>query len=191
MSKWDNVADKVTFNLEISISDLIGSVPLDSKILDFGCGYGRISKQLNAVGYSKTVGVDTSKEMINRGRVDYPFLDLRHLESNQLPFADNEFDAVITCAVFTCIPCVETRKQILAELSRILKPNGIIYLAEFSSPKNIKFTSGQGVPMLHSSQKNLEELLTQFTVNSSRVVNVSTMSGDNSYACHIIARKII
>ena len=58
MSKWDSVADLVNFNLQISANDLMAAVPFEAKILDFGCGYGRITKQISELGYSEVVGID-------------------------------------------------------------------------------------------------------------------------------------
>lgn len=77
MSKWDEVAELVDFNLEISVSDLLTFLPLESTVLDFGCGYGRITHQISELGYNKIIGVDSSKEMISRGLNEYPTLDLR------------------------------------------------------------------------------------------------------------------
>lgn len=191
MSEWDSVADIVKFNLEISPNDFMAAVPLESKVLDFGCGYGRITKQLLDLGYSKVVGIDSSKEMVNRGLVEYPQLTLLHSTKETLPFSDGEFDSIVLCAVLTCIPEQTSRSEVLRELFRVLKPHGIIYLVEFCSEQSLRFMSGVGVSMWHSSKSELEELLNDFNVERSTVANTSTMSGHESKASHIIARKVI
>ncbi|HCG8513573.1 TPA: class I SAM-dependent methyltransferase [Vibrio parahaemolyticus] len=191
MSAWDSVADLVNFNLQISANDLMAAVPFEAKILDFGCGYGRITKQISELGYSEVVGIDSSKEMINRGLSEYPELDLRHLSTEVLPFSDAEFDSIVLCAVLTCIPEQSARCQVLSELRRILKPQGVIYLAEFCSDRSLHFVSGTGVPMWHSSKAELERLLRGFNIDSSTLVDCPTMTGHKSKASHIIARKII
>ena len=191
MNEWDSVADLVNFNLQISIDEFVAAVPFESKILDFGCGYGRITKQISELGYSEVVGIDSSKEMVNRGLMEHPELDLRHLSTEVVPFYDGEFDSIVLCAVLTCIPDQSSRNNVLCELHRVLKPQGVIYLAEFSSDKNMRFVSGTGVSMWHSSKAELEGLLKGFTIESSTQVNSSTMSGHQSQASHIIARKVI
>ena len=191
MSKWDSVADLVNFNLQISANDLMAAVPFEAKILDFGCGYGRITKQISELGYSEVVGIDSSREMINRGLSEYPELDLRHLSTEALPFSDAEFDSIVLCAVLTCIPEQSTRCHVLSELRRVLKPQGVIYLAEFCSDRSLHFISGAGVPMWHSSKTELEGLLRGFNIESSTLVDCSTMTGHQSEARHIIARKVI
>ncbi|AGH80852.1 type 11 methyltransferase [Psychromonas sp. CNPT3] len=191
MSEWDSVAENVDFNLEISADHFARTVSQEAKVLDFGCGYGRIANQLYHLGYRHLVGVDSSIKMIHRGLIEFPHLDLRHLSGSILPFADNEFDSIITCAVFTCIPNQDVRKNILIELRRVLKPNGVLYLAEFCSEQSMRFTSSAGVPMWHSQQRELKIILDGFNIEQSQVVESSTMSGHASHASHIFARKII
>jgi ubiquinone/menaquinone biosynthesis C-methylase UbiE len=191
LSKWDNVAETVDFNLEISTEYFTASVPKNAKVLDFGCGYGRITNQLYELGYHHLVGVDASLEMIKRGNSDYSSLDLRHLSGSTLPFSDNEFDSIVTCAVFTCIATQTERKYVIEELHRVLRPNGILYLAEFCSNNSLRFESSTGVPMWHSQQEELELMLEGFNIELSNVVESATMSGHASKASHIIARKII
>ena len=153
MSDWDCVAELVNFNLPISSDAFIATVPFGSNILDFGCGYGRITQEISELGYSKIIGIDSSQEMINRGLSDYPKLDLRHLPTKTLPFANDEFDAIVLCAVLTCIPNQNARNNVLSELNRVLKPQGIIYLAEFCSDQSVRFVSSTGVPMWHSTKE--------------------------------------
>lgn len=195
MSEWDTVAGLVNFNLEISVSDFLAFVPAEAKVLDFGCGYGRVTHQIVELGYSNVIGIDSSKdsskEMISRGLSEYPKLDLRYLSGDILPFSDNEFDSIVTCAVFTCIPDQKYREKVLQELRRVLKPDGVIYLAEFCSEHSRRFISGTGVPMWHSKKQELENLLVDFDIETSTLVKTPTMSGHESHASHIIARKII
>lgn len=46
---------------------------------------------------------------------------------NNLPFEDNSFDVVIFLAVLEHIP-KDTEPQALAEIHRVLKPNGLLIL---------------------------------------------------------------
>ena len=102
-NEWNRVAKDVNFNLDIELDCLINEVPHQSRILDFGCGYGRISKQLYDAGYRNLVGVDSSVKMIERGKQEFPELSLEVNSGRTLPFPDGSFDAVVVCGVFTCI----------------------------------------------------------------------------------------
>ncbi|WP_345887330.1 class I SAM-dependent methyltransferase [Shewanella algae] len=97
---WDKVANQVNFNLQ----RFCHLVKPDARILDFGCGYGRIAKQLKQLGYPEVLGVAPSAAMIKRGLSLYPDIDLIQLPQLPLPFADETFDVVLSCAVLTCMP---------------------------------------------------------------------------------------
>ncbi|PSW21809.1 class I SAM-dependent methyltransferase [Photobacterium sanctipauli] len=190
MNKWDDVAEEVNFNLQIAEKEFIDAVSSKAKILDFGCGYGRITHQLFQLGFYNVLGIDTSKEMIHRGLNQYPYLDLRYLPGSPLPFGDDEFDVVVTCAVFTCIPHSEARNKVLSELYRVLKSDGVLYLAEFCSDEGKTFISGVGVPMWHGAPSEIEQMLEGFKVTNSTVVENKTMTGHISKAIHLFARKV-
>ncbi|WP_226684281.1 class I SAM-dependent methyltransferase [Shewanella indica] len=100
---WDKVANQVNFNLEIDVQRFCHLVKPDARILDFGCGYGRIAKQLKQLGYPEVLGVDPSTAMIKRGLSLYPDINLTQLPQLPLPFADETFDVVLSCAVLTCM----------------------------------------------------------------------------------------
>ncbi|PKH07229.1 class I SAM-dependent methyltransferase [Moritella sp. Urea-trap-13] len=189
MSNWNDVAYKVEFNLEIINELLTDRLPSSSQVLDFGCGYGRITNQLHGLGFKNITGVDSSLEMINRGTNEFPYLELNHVMGTPLPFPDESFDAVISCAVFTCIRDQKIRANVVSELLRILKPNGVIYLAEFCADESVLFTSGVGVPMWHGTQADIKSIVSEFKIEKSLVINNQTMTGHNSKACHVVARK--
>ncbi len=139
---WDKVANQVNFNLEIDVQRFCHLVKPDAKILDFGCGYGRIAKQLKQLGYPEVLGVDPSAAMIKRGLSLYPDIDLIQLPQLPLPFADETFDVVLSCAVLTCMPSEMAQKAAILELKRVLKPGGLFHLSEFCAPMTKRFTSG-------------------------------------------------
>ncbi|MCD6439265.1 MAG: class I SAM-dependent methyltransferase [Halomonas sp.] len=63
---WDKVASDVDFNLEIDLARFLGMISRKAKVLDFGCGCGRISNELTECGYIDVTGVDPSFAMIER-----------------------------------------------------------------------------------------------------------------------------
>ena len=76
----------------------------DAKILDYGCGYGRLTRLLSALGYSNVNGYDTSAKMIARGNSESPDLDLRLSASGFVPGFEDQFDAAIVCGVLSSLP---------------------------------------------------------------------------------------
>ena len=111
-ASWDKVAAEVQFNLEIDRERFLGMIDRKAKILDFGCGYGRISNELVESGYVDVTGVDPSRGMIERGMNTSPDLILLHSDGINLPFDEHTFDVVVSCAVLTCIPSSEERGRV-------------------------------------------------------------------------------
>ncbi len=69
--------------------------------------------------------------MIERGKQQCPYLDLWIKEDDKIAMPDASIDAVILFAVLTCIRTNEEQKQLLAEIKRVLKPRGILYVNDF------------------------------------------------------------
>ncbi len=65
---WDGAAGVKRFTHPLERGFFAGRVPKDARILDLGCGYGRIVSDLSAEGYGNVVGIDISGGMIERGR---------------------------------------------------------------------------------------------------------------------------
>ena len=187
--EWNNVAEEVNFNLEIDLHRFSNEVPSEYRILDFGCGYGRISKQLWDHGYKNIVGVDSSIKMIERGNKQYPYLELSAISGNTLSIPDNSFDVVIVCAVFTCITSQEARVTQFNEIFRILKPDGLLHMVEFCADSSNVFTSRVGVPMLHSNPHELQGLVNSMQVTHEEVINTNTMGGRKARSYSVFARK--
>lgn len=93
-------------------------------VADVGCGAGLISKDLLELGYDVT-GVDMSEEMLATA-AKVPGLKLQQGDVEHLPFDTASLDKVACLGVITYLPD-ETRA--LAELRRILRPDGTMVLA--------------------------------------------------------------
>ncbi len=126
---YDQMADKFsgtrTFfwrDLEF-IKDQINS---KSKILDFGCGNGRLLEILKAKNIDY-YGTDISQKLIDLARQKYPDF-AAHIYKNsgaaKLDFPDNFFDVIVSIAVFHHFPSEKYRTEIANELYRIVKPDG-------------------------------------------------------------------
>ncbi|MBF5053923.1 type 11 methyltransferase [Alcanivorax venustensis ISO4] len=186
---WDKVASDVDFNLEIDLARFLDLISRKAKVLDFGCGYGRISNELTESGYTDVMGVDPSCAMIERGRKAFPGLPLLHLDGMDLPFGENAFDAVVICAVLTCIPSLDERGRVAAEITRVLKPGGAVHISEFCSEESKSFISGLGLPMRYSSPEELRDLFASFSCFHDEVVSAATMSGDSTSSYRAFIRK--
>ena len=114
--------------LKIQVAAKKYDVDLQS-YLDFGCASGRVLRHFCAQSDIPNLwGIDINGRHI-RWLNDYLPPRLKIVHNNcipQLPIADDSFDVVSAFSVFTHIDTFETAW--LAELYRVLKPDGLCYL---------------------------------------------------------------
>lgn len=110
------------------------SVPEGSRVLDVGCGNGRLLELFESQSIEYT-GIDSSAEMIQRARArlqdtKYKILNTQFFmcDMRSLPFRSHSFDAVFCLAAFHHLETVRDRRRALQEFHRVLRPNGILVL---------------------------------------------------------------
>lgn len=98
------------------------------KVLDLGCGNGRLFSELEKIEV-EYIGIDFSEKLIQIAKEKFPQAKFLVGDALNLPFGDNFFDKVYTFAVFHHIPSTELRIQFLNEIFRVLKPGGLLILS--------------------------------------------------------------
>ena len=117
--------------LDVSRALAAGGSRLDShrRILDFGCGCGRILLWLEAVGRRAELhGVDIDGEAVEWARAHIPYARVeRNDHLPPLTFPDDHFDLVYNHSVFTHLDA-DYQDAWLAELARVTAPGGLVLL---------------------------------------------------------------
>jgi demethylmenaquinone methyltransferase/2-methoxy-6-polyprenyl-1,4-benzoquinol methylase len=106
------------------------------KILDVATGTADLAIAETKLHPEKIIGVDISEKMLNVGREKikkYPTIELQIGDSENLQFDDNTFDAV---SVSFGVRNFENVIAGLTEMKRVLKPEGKVFILEFSKPEN-------------------------------------------------------
>ncbi len=201
---WDQAAFEKEFTTPFQMEIFKKYVPEISRILDIGCGYGRVLNELWQEGFCKSCGIDFSSKMIAKGNVLYPHLDLQETE---MPFAveDNHFDAVILVAVLTCIVEDRAQKNLVDEIRRTLKPGGILYINDFlinedernkarynTFEKKYKtygvFELDEGALLRHHTKHHVLELTSDFKPIEFERVVYTTMNKNKSNGFYYLGR---
>jgi SAM-dependent methyltransferase len=99
--------------------------PPGRRTLDLGCGEGRVSRDLKAMGHH-VVGVDLSPTILAAAREADPSIDTCLADAARLPFADGSFDCVIA---FMSLQDVDDMAAAIEESARVLEPGGRLCLA--------------------------------------------------------------
>ncbi|MER3373528.1 MAG: bifunctional demethylmenaquinone methyltransferase/2-methoxy-6-polyprenyl-1,4-benzoquinol methylase UbiE [Allomuricauda sp.] len=114
-------------------------------ILDIATGTGDLAIAMTQTGAEKIIGLDISPGMLEVGKEKISEKNLQETiemvvgDSEDLPFEDNTFDAI---TVGFGVRNFENLEKGLAEIHRVLKPNGTFMVLETSVPTKFPFKQG-------------------------------------------------
>jgi SAM-dependent methyltransferase len=99
-----------------------------ANILDFGCGCGRVIRHWRPRDQFRLHGCDYNPVLIEWCETNLTFGDFRvNQPVSKLDYANNAFDFIYASSVFTHLSR-EQEKFWMAELRRILTPNGVLLI---------------------------------------------------------------
>jgi len=116
---------------------LVGAEPVQH-LLDVATGTADLAI-MAAPKAERVTGIDISEGMLSYGRIKVTKrqlekkVTLQQADSTALPFADGTFDAV---TVAFGVRNFEDLQRGLVEMFRVLKPNGRLFVLEFSKPQH-------------------------------------------------------
>jgi SAM-dependent methyltransferase len=206
MEYWNSTGARKTFThpLEPSWLSRLGT---SARILDYGCGYGRLVGEVRQLGFAAVEGVDLSPGLIARARQQWPEARFTTIQTPPtLPHPDESFDAILLFAVLTCIPTDTGQRELIAELRRLLRPASLLYLSDmciqddernraryeaFAATYGVYgiFETGDGAVCRHHEPGWLRSLLTGFDQVAVREITVETMNGHPAQITQLLAQK--
>jgi ubiquinone/menaquinone biosynthesis C-methylase UbiE len=112
------------------------------KVLDLGCGNGRLFFSYLKDFKVEYYGVDNSEKLIEIARkriFNFQFSIFNKFsmpnfqigEMTELPYQDNQFDVIICIATFHHLPTKNLRLKTLSEVYRILTPGGYLLMTNW------------------------------------------------------------
>ncbi len=150
-ANYDSLNRVISLGIDVKwrkkVVDLVAAKNPDT-ILDIATGTGDLAILMAKTSARKIVGLDLSSGMLEVGQQKIKEKKLTEKvemilgDSENIPFPDNHFDAI---TVSFGIRNFETLEKGLAEIYRVLKPNGIFVILETSIPTKFPFKQGYGL----------------------------------------------
>ena len=116
------------------IEALAASVRGDSsrvRLLDIGCGAGLVEQFLR-IPNADIAGLDVSEPLLENARENLPRCRFTHFDGQSIDDEDNSYHLVFAINVFHHI-AIKNRMQLLMEMWRVLRPEGLLALFEHNS----------------------------------------------------------
>ena len=117
----------------------------NQNILDVACGTGTLLKTMNDRKAIHGHGIDLSDQMVKHAAVKNPNMVFMASGCENIPFPDNSMDIITVCAAYHHFP---DPPAFAKEAGRVLRQNGIIYIADMYLPSFIRIAVNPFVPLL-------------------------------------------
>ena len=146
--EYDGLNRVISFGIDIKwrkkVLELVANKKPE-KVLDIATGTGDLAILMTKTTATEIIGLDISAGMLEVGKnkIAQRNLDSKIQmvlgDSENIPYEDNYFDAI---TVAFGVRNFENPEQGLAEILRVLKPNGIFVILETSVPTKFPFKQG-------------------------------------------------
>lgn len=204
---WNDIGSQKDFEDPLYLEKLEPFLNSHSKIVEYGCGYGRLLNLLDLKGYKNILGFDFAANMIERGKNTHPHLELLHIkESGKVPLQDSVCDAVIMSTILCCTVDKVEQVKIIEESERVLKKGGTLYLSDFlicDHPRYADkyqegydlhndwgiYTTSEGITVRHHLTQWIMHLLEKFNIQWFEQFDFKTMNNNFARTFHCIAQK--
>ena len=145
---YDNLNRVISFGIDIKWRKKVLQIVSKSNpkvILDIATGTGDLAILMSQTNAEKIIGLDISAGMLEVGVKKIAAKNLSNTiemilaDSENMPFEDNYFDAI---TVAFGVRNFENLEKGLAEILRVLKPNGVFVILETSVPDKTPYKQG-------------------------------------------------
>ncbi|MFI6230557.1 class I SAM-dependent methyltransferase [Micromonospora echinospora] len=112
-------------------------VPPGARILDAGCGTGRVGAALAERGHT-VVGVDADPVLVEAARADHPGPTWLVADLAELDLPGEPFDAAVVAGNVMAFVAPGTERDVLRRIAAHLRPDGVLVVG---------FGTGRGYPL--------------------------------------------
>ena len=145
---YDGLNRVISFGIDIKWRKKVLQLVSDKNpktVLDIATGTGDLAILMTETSAERIIGLDISAGMLDVGRKKIEAqklsdkIDMILADSENMPFENDTFDAI---TVAFGVRNFETLEKGLAEILRVLKPNGIFVILETSVPEKTPYKQG-------------------------------------------------
>ncbi len=166
----------------------LATIDRGARVLDFGCGYGRLTPVLRAAGFRSIDGYDPSPELVARAARENPEADY----TSQLDSLRDRFYGLVLCfAVFNCMPQPDIQSSAVRFIDSVTRPGSALCLSDYLMEDNPHYSeryaqAGSGIrgcfrsgeaSFRHHEKGHFERLFSAWTKQDERSVPGRTMNG--------------
>ena len=117
----------------------------NQRVLDVACGNGSLLSSINEIKPIMGFGIDIAERMIENAIARNPNMEFRVAGCEKIPFADKSMDIITVCAAYHHFP---DTSAFAGEAGRVLRPGGMIYVADLNIPSFLRVIINPFVPIL-------------------------------------------
>jgi len=145
--------------------------------------------------------------MIDVARQNFPAISFDILNDDQrVQLPDGSVDGVLLLSVLTCVATNEGQRAIISEITRVLRPGGVLYISDMflqTDSRNVEryvrdekkygiygiFDLREGVIVRHHTRGWIETLTKDFESLELEEISVHTMNSHSAKAFQWFGRK--
>lgn len=150
----------------------------NAAILDIACGPGNISRYLldRKPDYD-VLGIDLSPNMLRLAQNNNPGAKFQLMDCREISNIEKRFEGVM-CGF--CLPYLTPKEasELIANVSSLLKPNGVFYLSTMEEDENTKsrFQISSSGDQVYVNYHREDDLTRAFRENNFEVINLTRFS---------------
>ena len=197
---WETEGATKTFTHDLS-QEWIEEIPLETNVLDMGCGYGRVAKQLHVLGFKNIIGYDPSVTMISRAIIENPG---PQYTSKIEELSKQKYGLVICFALFTSCPEPEGQAGIKKNIEKQTETSSCLYISDYLISTNPHYSekyeqrelgiygcfgTKETVIFRHHEAEHFSNLFSGWTQIKKRNVAGKTLNGNTINMSQLLYKK--
>lgn len=186
---WNKEGAQKVFTHPIC-SEWLTRIEKNDVILDFGCGYGRLTPDPKQAGFSNIFSYDPSDVLIERAIRENPGAIYT---SNAVDLLGKSFNLILCFALFTSCPTCDEQNELISQIDEFTRESSQLYISDYEIGDNQNyhdryeqrelgiygcFASGN-VVFRHHQPGHFDNLLSNWRRINERKISSKSLNGND------------